>query len=406
MDKADIKALGGSLKTLKKGGFFVYYLDKDNKGDDSKGHTLVVSKKAAAVIKAYKDGKKKDTKATKGQIEFDKAEKGFNFILDEPGNQKRVKMGLRTLAASGAPLLKRVKFPGVEAPSSDEPENAEEAEQLDAAEAAIAANEQVIDNLIAGGNSLEDILANIDSRSDLTEDQKEELRAIADYKFYLETELTQEERDEYKFDAEDIKALSEFMSLDEDDAAELDTLKGSLSETMSRLGTSDTARVEEQTKQLKDTLQAALSAGLSSGSDRKLVDQYVQQMLDTALPPGTLEAGKKVDDADRLANMASQINMLLKLQQQQETLHSQVDDARATWSTLDAEQAAIVQEIESQLQTSTAAPSTSEDTVLEDARSRLDPDGLKAAYENYARLDNTWRKNDALITSLVSSIGG
>jgi hypothetical protein len=110
MEKSEIKAVQAKLMKLKKGGFFVYFLDKSDKDSDSKGHNLVISKKVAEVMLAFKSNKKKDSKIARGSFFFDAASSKFLFEL-AAGDSGRIQKGLKVLAGQGAPILKQIVFP-------------------------------------------------------------------------------------------------------------------------------------------------------------------------------------------------------------------------------------------------------------------------------------------------------
>ena len=95
MKKEEIKALSKDLLTVKKGGFFVFYIDKSSPGITG-GNTLFISKKMSAGMAEFKKSKKKDPKVVRGAIQFDdeyneNGDTGIILTVDENSGNWRLR---------------------------------------------------------------------------------------------------------------------------------------------------------------------------------------------------------------------------------------------------------------------------------------------------------------------------
>ena len=105
--------LSKDLLTVKKGGFFVFYIDKSSPGITG-GKTLFISKKMSAGMAEFKKSKKKDPKVVRGAIQFDNEKKRFRFILGEGIDTKRIKKGVIAISSNCSQLKKATFVSGVQ----------------------------------------------------------------------------------------------------------------------------------------------------------------------------------------------------------------------------------------------------------------------------------------------------
>jgi len=109
MEKADIKACQIKLMKLKGGGYFVYHFDKADRGGESQGHNLVITRKSSEAMIAYRLNKKKDKRIARGTFIYDPQQVKFLFGLTS-GDAAHLQKGMRKLAGMGAPLLRKIEL--------------------------------------------------------------------------------------------------------------------------------------------------------------------------------------------------------------------------------------------------------------------------------------------------------
>ena len=108
MEQEELKKLGKTLLKVKNGGFFVFYRDKRKKGLTD-GNTLIVTKKMADGLSAYKKNKSKDPNIVRGAMKYNENKKRFYLTLGEGSDPTLAQKGVKKISTS-CPLLRKAKF--------------------------------------------------------------------------------------------------------------------------------------------------------------------------------------------------------------------------------------------------------------------------------------------------------
>lgn len=108
MKKDELKQLTQTLLKMKKGGFFVFYRDRKDKGV-TLGNTLIVTKKMAKGLAEYKKNKSKDMNIIRGAIQYDKKDKIFCFTVGEGTDTTQAQEGVRKISTI-CTILRNAEF--------------------------------------------------------------------------------------------------------------------------------------------------------------------------------------------------------------------------------------------------------------------------------------------------------